>query len=361
MRKKLFIFAVFFMMSLVLFSCGEENKEIVALSLTSMDNPLMVAFQESFTTRFGEEYDVRIGNANNDPNTQAVQIDNFITMQVKIIFVMPVETSSLVSKLEDARDAGILVFVAGTEPGESARDAVAKMDQFLAGEYEALMAKEWVAENYPDAPAGSIEAAVLVSTLNEDSIARSNGLKMAFEPYLKNVDGEYINLAGNVVTEANRVANPVYIPELRKVAEVEASMFQNGQVATENLLTSHPNLKIVLCYDSDAASGASQAIMDSLNGASSTGYATFGVGMFGPEGDTLLASASGEGVLRGCVAFGGGDLVGAMGDIVELMISGEEYPVVTWDALATVTSTDGLTLVTVQRAPSGVVSAQESS
>ncbi|BCR36721.1 sugar ABC transporter substrate-binding protein [Mariniplasma anaerobium] len=356
MRRKGIIFVTLFMLSLALFSCGKEQKEIVALSLTSMDNPLMVAFQESFTARFGEEYDVQVGNANNDPNTQASQIDNFVTMQVKIIFVMPVETSSLVSKLEDARDAGILVFVAGTEPGESARDAVAKMDQFLAGEYEALMVKEWVSENYPDATAGSLEAAVLVSTLNEDSIARSNGLKMAFEPYLKNVDGDYINLAGSVVTEANRIENPVYIPELNKVGEVEASMFQNGQVATENLLTTNPNLKIVLCYDSDAASGASQAIMDSLNGADSSGYATFGVGMFGPEGDTLLASANGEGVLRGCVAFGGGDLVGAMGDIIEDMLSGEDYTVVTWDALATVTSLDGLTLNTVQRASNGIIS-----
>lgn len=358
MKKKGLLFIALVMFCLTLLSCGEQQKEIIALSLTSMDNPLMVAFQDSFTTRFGEEYDVQVGNANNDPNTQASQIDNFITMKVKIIFVMPVETSSIVSKLEAARDAGILVFVAGTEPGDSARDAVAKMDQFLAGQYEALMVKEWVAATYPDATPGSIEAAVLVSTLNEDSIARSLGLKMAFEPYLKNVDGDYINLAGSVVTEANRVENPVYIPELVKVGEVEASMFQNGQVATENLLTTNPNLKVVLCYDSDAASGSSQAIMDFLNGEDSTGYATFGVGMFGPEGDTLLASANGDGVLRGCVAFGGGDLVGNMGDIVALMISGEEYPEITWDALATVTSSDGINLNTVQRQSSGVVSDQ---
>lgn len=358
MRKKSLLVVALFLLSLVLFSCGEDQKEIVALSLTSMDNPLMVAFQDSFTERFGEEYDVQVGNANNDPNTQSSQIDNFITMQVKIIFVMPVETSSLASKLEEARDEGILVFVAGTEPGEDARDAVAKMDQFLAGQYEALMAKEWVAENYPNATAGSIEAAVLVSTLNEDSIVRSKGIKMAFEPYLKNSDGEYIDVTGNVVTEQNKVSNPVYIPELTKVGEVEASMFQNGQVATENLLTSHPNLKIVLCYDSDAASGASQAIIDSLGDSSSSGYATFGVGMFGPEGDTLLASANGEGVLRGCVAFGGGDLVGAMGDIVALMINGDDFPAVTWDALATVTSSDGTTLTTVQRPSSGVVTDQ---
>lgn len=362
--KKFFMVFLLSFLSISFIACGQsitddttnDKKEIVALSLTSMDNPLMVGFNNVFTERFGEQYDVRVASANNDPNTQATQIQNFIAMGAKIIFCMPIETSSLVTELEDARSQGILVMVAGTEPGENARDAVAKMDQFLAGQYEALMAKQWVEEHYPNAEDFSIEAAVLVSTLNEDSINRSNGVKMAFEPYLKNVDGDYIDAAGNIVTEANRVENPVYISQLKKVAEVEASMFQPGQTATENILTTNPNLKVILAYDSDAASGASQAIMTYLSGKDSSLYGTFGVGMFGPEGDTLIASATGDGVLRGTVAFGGGDLVGSMADIVESMLSGEDYPEVTWDALATVTADIEGNLITVQRYSSGVVS-----
>jgi len=361
--KKLFSLIALMFFAFVLVGCGSgtteatvPEKDIIALSLTSMDNPLMVAFNDVFNARFGSTFNVQVASADNNPNTQSTQIQNFILMGAKIIFCMPVETSSLIPVLEDAREAGVLIMVAGTEPGESARDAVAKMDQYLAGEYEALMVKEWVAVNYPAAANNSIDAALLVSTINQDSINRSNGVAMVFEPFLKNVDGDYIDLLGNVVTEANAIANPVYVPQLRKVAETEATMFQPGQVATENLFTTYPNLKIVLCYDSDAASGASQAIMDHLNGASSSGYASFGVGMFGPEGDTLKASATGDGTLRGCVAFGGGDLVGNMADIVNLMVTGGEYPHVTWDALATVTANAEGTLAIVQRPSSGIVS-----
>ena len=66
--------------------------------------------------------------------------------------------------------------VAGGEPGASGRDAVMKIDQFLAGEYAALLAKNWVDQTYPGAAAGSIETAVFFSTLNPEAIDRTKGL-----------------------------------------------------------------------------------------------------------------------------------------------------------------------------------------
>ena len=350
----------------------EEEKGTIAVALPALDNPLMLALSDAFVNAFGEEYNVEVASADGNPNTQATQIENYTAMNVKFMFVMAVEASSLLPRLEAARAAGILVMVAGGEPGESGRDAVMKIDQFLAGEYAALLAKNWVEATYPDAAAGSIETAVFLSTLNPEAVDRSNGLLMISEPYLKNTMGETIDAAGTPISDAkgnylsgksesDRVPNPVYCPAVKIVQTPAAEMFQAGQTAMQNILTTNPNVKLVIAYASDGGNGASKAIMDEYaKGATSViknldEVAVFGVGMFGPEGDAIVESAQGKGVFRGAVAFGGGDLPGTTVGIATKMLSGQDYPEVTWDPLALATAVNG-ELAVVPVANSGVIS-----
>jgi ABC-type sugar transport system substrate-binding protein len=182
------------------------------------------------------------------------------------MFVMPVESTSLVPKLIAAREAGVIVLVAGGDPGNAdAYDSVMMMNQYLSGWYEAYMAKQWVDATYPDATDGSLETVLFESTLNTEAANRSNGMKMIAEPYLKNVDGELIDAEGKVVTEANAVANPAYSSKLKVVQTVQAEMFQAGQTAMQNVLTTNPDVKLVLAYAGDGGMGASQAILDEYN------------------------------------------------------------------------------------------------
>jgi ABC-type sugar transport system substrate-binding protein len=348
------------------------EKGVIAVALPALDNPLMLALKDAFVNTFGTEYDVQVASADGNPNTQATQIENYTGMAPKLMFVMAVEASSLLPKLEAARAEGIPVMVVGGEPGESGRDAVMKLDQFLAGEYAALMAKNWVEETYPDAADGSIETAVFTSTLNTDAVDRTNGLLMISEPFLKNSKGEYIDATGAPISddkgaylagksEADRVPNPVYVPAVKIVATPAAEMFQAGQTTMQNVLTTNPNVKLVLAYASDGGAGASQAIMDEFaKGANSAiqdlaKVAVFGVGMFGPEADAIVASSKGEGVFRGAVAFGGGDLPGSTVAIASQILNGEDYPAVTWDPLALATVVNG-ELNVVPMANSGVIS-----
>jgi ABC-type sugar transport system substrate-binding protein len=351
---------------------GAGQKETIGVSLPALDNPLMLALQDAIVNTFGAEYNVQVASADGNANTQAAQVENFTAMNAKLLFVMAVEASSLLPKLEAAREAGTMVMVVGGEPGASGRDAVMKLDQFLSGEYAALMAKQWVERTFPDAPEGSIETAVFLSSLNPEAIDRSNGLLMISEPYLKNASGEYIDAAGTPISDAggkylpgkdegDRVPNPVYSPAVKIVVTPSAEMFQAGQTAMQNVLTTNPNVKLVIAYASDGGAGASQAIMDEYaKGAASVikdlnEIAVFGVGMFGPEADAILESAQGKGVFRGAVAFGGGDLPGSTVAIISKMLSGEEYPAVTWDPLALATAVNG-ELSVVPMANSGVVS-----
>ncbi len=351
---------------------AQAEKETIGVALPALDNPLMLALRDAIANTFGEEYNVEVASADGNPNTQATQIENFTAMDAKLLFVMAVEASSLLPRLEAARDAGVKVMVVGGEPGETGRDAVMKLDQFLSGEYAALMAKKWVDETYPDAPEGSIETAVFLSSLNPEAIDRSNGLLMISEPYLKNSAGEYIDATGTPISDADgnfvsgksesdRVPNPAYSPAVKIVQTPSAEMFQAGQTAMQNVLTTNPNVKLVLAYASDGGNGASKAIMDEYaKGASSAiknldEVAVFGVGMFGPEADAILESAQGKGVFRGAVAFGGGDLPGSTVAIIIKILGGEEYPEVTWDPLALATVVNG-ELSVVPMANSGVLS-----
>ncbi len=323
------------------------GKPILAVSLPSLDNPLMLGFQDAFTKTYGKDYDVQVASADGNANNQATQVENFTAMKPRFLFVMPVESTSLVPKLIDARNAGVSVLVAGGDPGNSeAYDGVMMMNQYLSGMYEAWMAKQWVDKTYPDAPDGSIETAIFESTLNTEATARSNGIKMITEPYLKNVKGEYIDETGKVVPDANKVANPAYSPKVKVVQTVQAEMFQAGQTAMQNVLTTNPNVKLVLAYAGDGGMGASQAMMDEFakgQGVSAiedlAKVAVFGVGMIGPEGQAVIDSASGKTVFRGTIRFGG-DLVGRTMEWAGKMLNGEK-PAVIYDPLDVVTVIDG--------------------
>jgi ribose transport system substrate-binding protein len=322
-------------------------KSVIAVSLPALDNPLMLGFQEAFKGAFGADYDVQVASADGNANTQATQVENFTAMKTKFMFVMPVESTSLVPKLIAARQAGVIVLVAGGDPGNAdAYDSVMMMNQFLSGWYEAYMAKQWVDQTYPDAADGSIETVIFESTLNTEAANRSSGEKMIAEPYLKNVNGEYIDATGKVVTEADKVTNPAYSAKVKVVQIVQAEMFQAGQTAMQNILTTNPNVKVVLAYAGDGGMGASQAIMDEYAKGAGVSViddlnkvAVFGVGMIGAEGPAVLDSATNKGVFRGTIRFGG-DLVGRTIEIAGKMMNGDITKVI-YDPLDIVTLIDG--------------------
>jgi ribose transport system substrate-binding protein len=274
-------------------------------------------------------------------------VENFTAMKPAFLFAMPAEATSLVPKLIAARDAGVKVLVAGGDPGdEKAYDSVMMMNQYLAGMYEAYMAKQWVDATYPDAKDGTVETAILESTLNTDAANRSAGMKMIAEPWLKNVKGEYVDATGKVVTEADKVANPAYSSKVKVVADTQAEMFQAGQTAMQNILTTNPNVKLVLAYAGDGGMGASQAMLDEFAKGKGVSViddlnkvAVFGIGMIGPEGQAVLDSANNKSLFRGTIRFGG-DLIGRTMEFAQKILNGDIQKII-YDPLDIVTLAGG--------------------
>jgi ABC-type sugar transport system substrate-binding protein len=348
-----------------------SENPILAVVLPALDNPLMLEFQRAFTETFGADYDVQVASADGNAITQATQVENYTAMGARFMFVMAVEASSLIPSLIAARQAGVTVLVAGGDPGEpDAYDSVMMMNQFFSGAYAALMACQWVQATYPDAAPGSIETAIFVSTLNPPAVERSAGLQMITEPYLEDATGAYVDETGTAISdaegnflpgysEADRVENPAYCEAVNVVQVVQAEMFQSGQTAMQNILTTNPDVRLVLAYAGDGGMGASQAIMDEF--AKGPGLsviedlsqvAVFGVGMLGAEGPAVADSSIGNGVFRGTVRFGG-DLIGRTMQYAGIMLGGGDYPKIIWDALDLVTSVDGTLMA--QPVPDGIV------
>lgn len=370
MKKRVsMIFALFVVASMILAACATPatqapaesaavatdaptqaqasgQKEVVAVSLPTMDNPLMLGLADVMKKTFGDQYDVQIASADANANNQATQVQNFTAMKAKFMLVMAVEATSLVPALKEARAAGTTVLFVGGDPGDpDAYDSVMETNQYLAGYYEAWMAKQWVDATYPDAADNSVPTAILISSLNSEAVNRSNGLKMISEPYMKDVNGNYIDEKGTVVDEANKVANPAYSSKVQVVTTAEAEMFQAGQTAMQNILTTNPDVKLVLAYAGDGGMGASQAILDEYaKGATSVitdlnKVAVFGVGMIGAEGAAVLDSATNKTVFRGTIRFGG-DLIARTGEIAKQMVEGKISKVI-YDPLDVITTADG--------------------
>jgi hypothetical protein len=177
-------------------------------------------------------------------------------------------------------------------------------------------------------------------------------MKMLTEPLLKNVNGEFTDADGKVVAEADAAPNPAYSSKVNVVQVVQAEMFQAGQTAMQNVLTTNPDVKLVLAYAGDGGMGASQAILDEF--AKGPGLsviqdlnqvAVFGVGMIGAEGPAVLDSATNKTVFRGTIRFGG-DLVGRTNDIVRNILEKGEIMKIIYDPLDIVTIIDGKLMAT---------------
>jgi len=305
-----------------------KGKSLIGLSVPSMISLYDLtgqALQEKFP-----DYEVQIVSADDSVSNQVQQIQNFTTMGAKMIVLAPTEIEAIEDALIAAREAGVKVVISGATAAisEDAYDAVTGSDEYLIGTYVALLAKKWAEEKL----AGQQFDTVMLSfTANDDAIARSNGVKSIIEPYLKNKDGNFVDLNGKVVDEAGKVANPAYselVANAGKFFEYEVGPGGDALATAATAFLEHPDTKLVLCYMSLNATAVSQYIIDNKPEADWGGYGVFGGGVIGDESNYLIGSVSEtagtRSVLRGAVSFGGDNVAGGIADLAASVLAGTE-------------------------------------
>lgn len=329
----------------LLAACGEqkaaptggesgEGSGLIGVCMQNMSSSIAELESAALTETFEAlGYEVQVVSADDSVSNQVQQIQNFILMDAEMLVVLPCEIETLEDTLLEAREAGIKVVISGGTGtiSEDAYDAISDDDEYMIGMYVASVAKTWV-EEHMDAD-GDWHVAFLSSTISDDAKSRCAGEAQILEPWLKNEAGEYVNLMGEVVSEAERIENPVYCEMIAErvtnLADCTTEMDISGdnRSVVAGVLTDDPNVRVIIAYNSLVSTAGSQYIMDTYPEDEQDEFAFFSGGVMGDEYEYLIGAVSEtsgtKSVFRGACQFGGGDAATTLANLAYNVMFGE--------------------------------------
>ena len=357
MKKTLSIVLILAMMMLVLAGCGDQQagtpaagsdsaqstgteKGLVGFCSVSMSESIYVLEQQRLQEIFEGKCDVQTVSCDNDAATQIQQIKNFVTMGADLIIINPTDIEALGDAIMEAHNAGVKIYINGATSdnlSDEYYECCTVSDEYLCGAYVALIAKNWIEAHQDMLDAtGDWEIAFIESSLSEETIKRNLGEQSILEPYLKDWEGNYVDASGNIVPESEKVPNPAY-------CEIAAQHYQgvkveqdqtNGGLNVASILTTNPNTRVFIAYNSLASTQGGQYIVDNYADQVSE-FAFFSAGVMGNEADYMVSAVSGPdagigspSVMRGACQFGvsaaGGEVADSVARTAYAIMYGEE-------------------------------------
>ena len=207
---------------------GGKGKYVIGISPLTTQHEYYIGYLEGIR-KAAKELDVEalIVDSQWDITKQTADIEDFVAKGVDAIICSPVDPKGIKPALVSAEEAGIPVIVEMTKV-----DGVYPLvgtDQFEGAKLAGLYAGEWMNKNY----GGNAEVAVLDFPYFQNVIDRVNGFKEG-------------------LLEASPNANIV------AVIDAQAKM-ETAMKTMEDILQSHPDVKVVFGINDDSAKGANMA------------------------------------------------------------------------------------------------------
>ena len=150
--------------------------------------------------------------------------------------------------------------------------------------------------------------------------------------YLKSLYAEHVHM-GEVVSEAERIENPVYCEMIAErvtnLADCTTEMDISGdnRSVVAGVLTDDPNVRVIIAYNSLVSTAGSQYIMDTYPEDEQDEFAFFSGGVMGDEYEYLIGAVSEtsgtKSVFRGACQFGGGDAAATLANLAYNVMFGE--------------------------------------
>lgn len=207
-------------------TAGGGGGGTVGLALSTLDNPFFVTLQEGAEQAAADAgVELITADAQDDAQTQANDLQNFISQDVDVIVVNPVDSAAIVPSIEAANEAGIPVVTVdrGAEGGEVASHIAS--DNVLGGK----QAGEYLFEQI----GGSGNVAMLEGVPGT-SAARDRGQGFT----------DALEAASDIEMVANQTAN---------------FNREEGFTVTQNILQSNPELAGIFAQNDEMALGAVEA------------------------------------------------------------------------------------------------------
>jgi fructose transport system substrate-binding protein len=234
---------------------------VTACLITKTDtNPFFVKMKEGAEAKaeeLGVDLKTFAGKVDGDHETQVAAIETCIADGAKGVLIAASDTSSIVSAVRQARDAGLLVIALDTplQPIDAA-DATFATDNFRAGELIGAWAAATLGDEAENARIAMLDLAVSQPSVG---VLRDQGFLTGFGIDVKDPnrwgDEDDPRIVGNDVTAGNE---------------------EGGRRAMENLLAQDPSINVVYTINEPAAAGAYEALK-----------------AFGRENDVLIVSVDG--------------------------------------------------------------------
>lgn len=213
-------------------------------------------------------------HANGDVANQISQIENYITMQVAAICLVPPDADTIRDAVMDAQNNGITVVLYGVTGGGDYSIST-RIDNAAQGAEIGKMCVAWAKQRYPDAGENEIKAAVF----------------------------------GTYAIDEQRKKTDAMVAQIEAAPNMELTFFTDG--LQDNIESGFNTMQDALTYDSNikvfavisylASMGAQNYIM-AQPGLNYDEYCVFTGGLDSTLDDMLAASSEGNGVLRGSVA-----------------------------------------------------------
>ena len=244
--KKLFMGAAAGLLTTTLASTAfaDSHAPTVCLITKTDTNPFFVKMKEgaeAMASELGMNLMSFAGKVDGDHETQVQAIETCILDGAKGILITASDTSSIVSAVTQARDAGLLVIALDTplEPIDAA-DATFATDNFIAGELIGQWAAAQLGDEAANAKIAMLDLAVsqpTVGVLRDQGFLQGFGIDIA-DPG-KWGDEDDPRIVGHDVTQGNE---------------------EGGRRAMENLLATDPEINVVYTINEPAAAGAYEAL-----------------------------------------------------------------------------------------------------
>lgn len=279
---------------------GTEEKEIkvehVGVIFPTLANEFLSSVANDLKAQLEEKgCKVELVSSDNDSAKELQQLETFASMGVDTVVVFPIGATAgeVGTSLQKLRDQGIRVVVMGNMVSPGTFDVMSRIPQSTVGETTADLAAEWIEKTFPDAADGSIEVALIETTMSPDAKECSDALRKI----------EELNPKAKIVETYDH-------PFTEPITKVQDSL--------EIMLTNHPDIKVVLTYSEDQALAADEMLMGK-NEIDKAAMGVFTNGISQASGDKLKASLENNSVLRGSVYYGAtSDIVDAIFGTVEV-------------------------------------------
>lgn len=237
--KKLITILVASILVLSLAACTSSKPKIdIGYSVPDTTNPFVGWLTGEVNTRATKDgLKVQIADAANSATKQLEQIENFISMKVKVIALMPVDPNNVQEAIKKAQKAGIKVLVAGTDTG--VYDVMMNMDQYNAGEQIAEMGIDWLVKTFSTdgTEAGLTTKPKVIVIKQTGTIDATNRSKGIIDKITKWGKATVVVAQGESITSAEATA------------------------VMENMWQQNSDTKLVMTYNADSALGVNEYIM----------------------------------------------------------------------------------------------------